>query len=351
MTHHLDVLRLEAADLPQMPGVYFWRSEGDQVLYIGKAVNLRRRVSSYFPQARKDRRIRKLLKASRHVTCEVTETELEALFRESACIKEHRPPYNQLLITPRLAWYIKLDGRLEDPYMRVTTRLTDDGSQYFGPFPSGAMTRETMSYLHEVLPLRKCAVAKPLCEPCIYFQMHKCAAPPLGGEYRQRHVEAIDKLQELLDGRSDLVLDWLHRKRAMMSNSLLFEQAGEVQRRIEVLNDHGRRQAVLESAVQSRCVVVHVRRVEKSDARALLVARGHVVSSRSTEGIDAEAIAAWVIAHRRVMETIQEDQNQVDSASVLQRWLSGCEDVRWVVIPKAGKNADLAARMEYLLSP
>jgi excinuclease ABC subunit C len=351
VTHHLDVLRLEAADLPQMPGIYFWRDEGGQVLYVGKAVNLRRRVASYFPRSRKDRRIRRLLKSARHITCEVTETELEALFRESACIKEHRPPYNQLLITPRLAWYIKLDERLEDPYMRVTTRISDDGSRYFGPFPSGALTRETMAYLHEVLPLRKCTVAKPRCAPCIYFQMGKCAAPPLGGEYREIHAEAIDKLQDLLDGRSDLVRDWLLRKRALMSSSLLFEQAGEVQRRIDLLDEYGKRRAVLESAVQSRCVVVHLRHVEQSDARALLVARGHVVSSRSAVGMDAPAMTAWVTAHRRVVETIEEDQNQVDSASVLQRWLSDCEDVRWVVVPKSGDAADLEARMAYLVGP
>lgn len=353
MASELDALRLQARELPQLPGIYFWRDAADRILYIGKAVNLRRRVLSYFNAARRDRRVRKLVTSAHHITFEVTETELEALFRESARIKEYQPEYNRMLRSPRRMWYIKLDASLEDPVMRVTSNHDSDGSLYFGPFPSGAMTRETAAFLHDVLPLRKCAAARPQCRPCIYLQMGKCAAPALGDEYRRRHLEAIARLHDLLQGRTDRVRGWLERKRDRLCESLLFEQAREVQQRLDLLGDYSRQQAILEAAVQCRCVVIRDMSADDcDDGKLLLVANGHVLSTRNAGDLSPGSLARWIVLHEPVIEAAAFEQNPIDAASVLQRWLrTSRQHLRWTAIWDDAGEQDLRETAEYLLAP
>lgn len=351
MAPELDALRLQAQDLPQLPGIYFWRDATGRILYIGKAVNLRRRTLSYFTTARCDRRVHTLLTSARHLTFEVTETELEALFRESARIKEFQPEFNVALRAPRRMWYIKLDSALADPVMRVTSAREADGSLYFGPFPSGAMTRETAAFLHDVLPLRKCAAVAPRCRPCMYFQMGKCAAPMLGEEHRRRHREAIARLHDLLQGRTDRVRDWLERKRDRLCESLLFEQAREMQRRIDLLQDYSRQQAILEAAVQCRCVVVRDISDSPWTDKLLLVVHGHVISTRTVGHQAPEDLARWIVVHEPVVEAARYEQNPIDAASVLQRWLrSGREHLRWAAVAPDASERDLADTARYLLA-
>ncbi|MGH2442821.1 MAG: GIY-YIG nuclease family protein [Chloroflexota bacterium] len=347
MSAHLDALRLQARALPQCPGVYLWKDADDRTLYIGKAINLRARVASYFSNAGRDRRTRELLRRSRTIRCEVTETELEALFRESAMIKRERPEYNKLLLTAKRLFYLRLDVSQPDPYLQLVRSSNPDGAAYFGPFPSGEMARETVAYLHDVLPLRKCKAARPRCKPCIYFQMSTCAAPLIDEEHRRRHEEAIGSLFELLDGRSDRVLSWLERKRERLCESLLFEQAAEMQKRISVLRDHRKQHGILDAAVRCRCVVI--RDDSERGSRAMLVAQGHVVSVRDLGGMTASDVAAWVTLHEPVLQSLWQEQNELDAATVLERWLRRNREVaRWVAIPMDVEPEDLLQRAEYI---
>lgn len=348
MAAHLDLLRSEARSLPPSPGVYFWQDGRGRILYIGKAVNLRARVGSYFSTARRNRRTRELLERSRHITFEVTESELEALFRESALIKQEQPPYNRALRSPRRLYYLTLDRRHMDPYLEIVAGSKEDGSRYFGPFPSRALARETMAFLHDILPLRKCTAAKPRCRPCVYFQMGKCSAPLIDGEHREKHEEAIRRLDDLLQGRSDRVAEWLERKRNRLSASLLFEQAAEIQVRLDLLNDHRRQHAILEAAVQSRCVIVRDRD-RNGEPRALLVAHGHVLSVRPLLGVPAEHLARWIKLHEKVVEAARYEQNELDAASVLERWLHCRHESAWVAIPPDASNGDLLDRARYIV--
>lgn len=350
MLSHLDTLRSQASSLPQCPGVYFWRDGSGRPLYIGKAVNLRSRVMSYFSAARHSRRTRDLLAYSEAVTCEVTSTELEALFRESALIKAHRPFYNRALLSPRKMWYLKLDQERTDPYLEVVRQAPEDGSIYFGPFPTSAVARETLAFVHDVLPLRKCAAAKPRCRPCIYFQMHKCAAPLLDETHRRKHEEAIDRLFDLLDGRTDRVTRWLEHKRDRLSESLLFEGAAEIQQRLEAVNDSERYYAILRAAMQCRCVLILDRADTTDDGRLLLVAHGHVLSVLREGSLTVGAVGRWVRAHEAVIAATKYEQSQLDAASVLQQWLrSNRNHVRWVTLPYQPSDAELTDRVSFVL--
>jgi excinuclease ABC subunit C len=350
MQSHLPALRAEARLLPESPGVYFWRDEEDEVLYIGKAVNLRARVMSYFSTAAHDRRTRDLLSRARTIQYELTSTELEALFRESALIKQEQPPFNRLLRTSRKPYYLKFDGARQDPFMEVARTTEDPSSLYFGPFRTGRGVRETMAFLHAVLPLRKCTAAAPKCRPCIYYQMHTCAAPALDDEHRQRHQETIGRLFEMLDGRTDRVTQWLERKRDKLSDALLFERAAEIQERLDQLKALERQHAILEAAMQCRCVVVRQTDETSGGERMLLVAHGHVLSVRDGREFDSTAVLRWIRAHNAVIGAVQHQQSEMDSASVLERWIvCNREHVRWVAIPPDATDDDLLDRVTFIL--
>ncbi|HEX6507147.1 MAG TPA: GIY-YIG nuclease family protein [Chloroflexota bacterium] len=350
MTNHLDVLRSEARQLPEAPGIYFWYDGDGQVLYIGKAVNLRSRVSSYFSNAHRDRRTRELLSYARSIRYEVTSTELEALFRESASIKREQPPFNRALRTSRRPYYLKFDGSRQDPYMEVARSTADPDSQYFGPFRTGRVIRETMAFLHDMLPLRKCTAEAPRCRPCIYYQMHKCAAPALDDVHREKHREAILQLFDLLDGRVDRVTAWLERKRDRLSESLLFERAAEVQERLDRLRELDSQHAILEAAIQCRCVLVQQSDNVTNEVRLLLVAHGHVLSVRDGNGADTDAVARWILAHSAVIKSVERQQSEIDAASVLERWIVvNRRSVRWVAIPDVASDDDLLDRVSYVL--
>ncbi|MGI8968426.1 MAG: GIY-YIG nuclease family protein [Chloroflexota bacterium] len=350
MAAHLDLLRLEARSLPQTPGVYFWKDAGGRLLYIGKAVNLRSRVGSYFSNASRDRRTRELLGRARHISFEVTGTELEALFRESALIKKEQPPYNRALRQAKRLYYLKFDTTRDHPFMEMSRGEDDTGALTFGPFPSAAVTRETMAFLHDVLPLRKCTAARPRCRPCLYYQMNKCAAPLIDVEHQARHEEAIGRLYDLLDGRADRVAGWLEAKRDRLSDSLLYEQAAEMQVRLDALNDHRRQHAIMEAAVRCRCVLVGDAGQEQAEGKVLLVAQGHVLSVRSIIGLTAESLATWLAAHEPVIAAAKYEQNELDAAAVLERWLhGGRRRLSWVAIRNTADSPDLRDRCGYIL--
>lgn len=347
MDDHIPVLREQARALPELPGVYFWRDNRDRILYIGKAVNLRARVSSYFSHARRDRRTRQLLLCSRSIHHEVAGSELEALLRESALIKRHQPPFNRALRTSRPLYYLRLSSEEQDPYLEIVRSDGEDDSLVFGPFHSGAVARETLAFLHDVLPLRKCTARRPRCRSCLYYQMHTCAGPLIDEVHRQRHQEAIDHLHELLDGRTDRVEAWLEGKRDRASDALLFERAAEVQDRLTALRTLNERQVVLETAARCRHLLI---RDEAEVTRLLLVARGRVLAVRDQGELDVVCVMRWVSMHRPIARAVKQEQSDLDAASVLEKWLRGRrEHARWVAVPPDLDDSELRERVAYVL--
>ncbi len=347
---HLDDLRLQARALPDLPGVYFWRDGNGSILYIGKAVDLRARVTSYFSAARHEARTRRLLTQARTIEHEVASSELEALFRESALIKQELPPFNRALRTPRKLYYLKLDAGTQHPYVEVAREKSEDGSLYFGPFRTATIARETVRFVHDVLPLRKCTKQRPQCGPCMYHQMHTCAAPFLDSLHGKAHEEAIGRLFDLLDGRIDRVTEWLERKRDRLSDALMFERAAEVQERLVSLEEFVRRQVILDAAIQCRCVLIYCPADSRGGERLLLVAHGTVLSVLEASGATVARLLAWIRAHEAVVEAARCRESELDAATVLERWLAvQRERVRWTSIPKTCPPEELESRLAYVL--
>ena len=351
MLDHLPELRAQARDLPEVPGVYFWHDGKGKVLYIGKAINLRARVTSYFSNARRDRRTRELIERARQIRFEVTSTELDALLRESALIKREQPPFNRALRRSRSGYYLKLDAQHPDPYLEIVRETCEDGSLYFGPFHSATVIREMVAFVHDILPLRKCTAKKPRCRPCMYFQMGTCAAPLLDESHRLQHQEAIRQLHHLLDGRSDRVVSWLERKRDRLSEGLMYERAAEVHERVETLRRLMARQVVLEAAARCRHVLIRDEGRTGEDVRLLFVAQGRVLGVRSAVGLTYADVMQWARVHEVIARNLKNEQSEIDSASVLEGWVR-ChrERVRWIAIQDGLETEEIEDRLSYLLA-
>ena len=195
--------------LPTGPGVYLMRAADSEILYVGKAANLRSRVSSYFGSpAGLPPKIRRMVRRIADFEFIVTESEQEALILESNLIKERQPQYNARLKDDKSYPFIKIDVSEDFPLVYLTRRVKDDGARYFGPFASAYSVRKTLAVLKKLFPYRSCTktITGKDDRACLDYFIHRCAAPCIGAVDRKGYHEIIDQVAMFLEGRVDQVV-------------------------------------------------------------------------------------------------------------------------------------------------
>ncbi len=268
--------------LPPDPGVYLFRDRAGEVVYVGKAANLRNRVASYrAPAANLPRKTVVMLGRAASLETIITATEKEALLLEASLIKKHRPRYNVILKDDKNYPYLKLTVNEEWPRLVLSRRRRADGARYFGPFASAGALRETMRLLGRVFPLRKCrtSVMRNQSRPCLDYQMQRCLGPCCSladkGEYKQVVMDLID----VLEGRNRKVEHRLEKEMAAAAAELAFEKAAVLRDRLDALRRTLERQAVVTGQRSSFDIFFLVSRGGKSVV-ALIRVRGGMISGR-----------------------------------------------------------------------
>ena len=233
--------------LPAKPGVYLFRDERGQVLYIGKAKSLRPRVRSYF-QATPDSRstIQRLPERVADLEVIVTDTEVEALHLEQNLVKRHRPPFNVRLRDDKSFPYIAVT--VEDDYPRVmfTRERHRRGVVYFGPYANAKKVRETLDVLNRVFPYRPCEGPKPGRHsgiPCLDYHIERCLAPCVGYVSKEDYRAIIDSVIEFLSGESRPIQLELERKMKEAAEGERFEEAARYRNRLFAVRHLVERQA------------------------------------------------------------------------------------------------------------
>ncbi len=178
-----DHLRSQIETLPRKPGVYLMRERHGEVIYVGKAVDLRDRVRSYFhASTQQNAKVHTLVSEIAELEFIVTDSELEALILEANLIKKHRPRYNVRFKDDKRYPYIKIT--LADPFPRVliTRRMEHDGSRYFGPFTSSSAVHQTLDLLRKSFPYLTCSreISGQDERPCLYHEIKRCLGPCIG---------------------------------------------------------------------------------------------------------------------------------------------------------------------------
>ena len=230
-------IKEELKKLPDNPGVYIMHDAHDNIIYVGKAVSLRKRVRSYFRESTPHTaKINKMISLVDYFEYIITDSELEALVLENNLIKEHSPKYNTLLKDDKTYPYIKVSVNETYPRIFSTRRVLRDKARYFGPFTSGSAVNTTIEYLRNKYLIRDCnyRIDKgEITRPCISYDIKRCKAPCIGAVSVEEYNENVNKAVEFLNGHTALDIKELEEKMLKYSEELEFEKANEIKLQIE----------------------------------------------------------------------------------------------------------------------
>ncbi|MBI2723797.1 MAG: excinuclease ABC subunit UvrC [Chloroflexi bacterium] len=237
----------QLARVPTAPGVYVMRDGAGQVIYVGKAANLRNRVRSYFGSpASMEGKTRALAQAIDDFEYVVTHTEQEALHLEAELVKRHQPFFNIRLKDDKHYPYLKVDLSDAWPRVYITRRVEKDGGRYFGPFANAGSVRRTLDIVNKLFPWRSCtkAITGTDERPCLDYFINRCIAPCTGFCTKEEYDEVIRQVILFLEGRTDEVVKGLERQMATASDAMEYERAARLRDQIQAIARVTERQAV-----------------------------------------------------------------------------------------------------------
>ena len=222
----VESLKEQIREFPLGPGVYLMKDAQKKIIYIGKAVNLRNRVRSYF-SGEKDIKTRTLVRQIYGIEHIVCRSEYEALLLENNLIKKWNPRYNINLKDGKSYPVIRITSE-EFPRVFRTRHVVNDGSRYYGPYPDVKVLDDTLDLIKKMLPLRRCRVLKKRDNPCLYYHMGKCAGPCAGLIGKEEYRTLVSKARSILTGRTAGLEKELLKEIKALSESLDFERAAEI---------------------------------------------------------------------------------------------------------------------------
>ncbi len=233
-------------NLTSRPGVYRMLDKNDRILYVGKARNLKKRVTSYFRSSGLAPKTQALMNHVHHIDVTVTHTEGEALILENNLIKENRPRYNVLLRDDKSYPYIYLSSEDAFPRLSLHRGAKRMKGRYFGPYPSAGAVRETLSLLQKLFPIRQCedSFYRNRSRPCLQYQIKRCTAPCVGLVDEHTYAEHVRLAELFLEGKSNHVIEVLVDKMEQASTGMVYEQAATYRDQISTLQRIQERQYI-----------------------------------------------------------------------------------------------------------
>jgi excinuclease ABC subunit C len=245
----IPIQNLDFSTIPNAPGVYLFRSQEEEVLYVGKASNLRQRIRSYFHDEGEIRpAVHFLLKKSAFIEAIVTPDETEALLLEESLIKEHRPRYNIRLRDDKSYLYLRIRNDHPFPYLEIVRRPKETSFPTFGPYPSSSSLRQMVKTLLKFFPLRTCSNNKfsLRSRPCLDHQIGRCPAPCVGKITPEGYKVLVDSAIRFLKGDREKILQQIQKEMEKASEELRFEDAIVLRDQLKILEELDLRPAVVQ---------------------------------------------------------------------------------------------------------
>lgn len=275
-------IKLILATLPTKPGVYRHLDEKGKVIYVGKAKNLKRRVSSYFNKNHDSPKVRMLVSKIRDIQTTVVDTEWEALLLENTLIKEYKPKYNILLKDDKTYPWLAVTKE-EFPKVFVTRAPDRNTQEVFGPYASVKYMNTLFKTLMEAFPVRTCKVLHKSSRPCLQYQLGKCPAPCADLISKEEYQNNIKKIIEILKGNSDLIIKQLQEEMKAFSAQWEFEKAQDIKNKLDILKQFRGRSVVVNPEITKLDVFSMVEDDENAYVNFMRVMEGAVVQSYTIE--------------------------------------------------------------------
>ena len=342
--------------LPSQPGCYLYRNEKGRVIYVGKAVNLRHRVRSYFQEQRAhSAKTRRLVADIADVEWVVTDTELEALILENELIKRYRPQYNIRLKDDKQYPYIKVHWQDDFPRVSVVRRMLPDGARYYGPFTSGGAVRQTLEALRRVFPYLDCnrVITGRDQRPCLYFHIKRCAGPCIGAVSKEEYRAIIDGLCQFLEGKTDEVMAELNRRMMQAAERLQFERAAMYRDQIKAAQRIVERQKVVSGRQEDEDVIAFAQDKGQTCAQVFFIRRGRLIGRETfmLEGAGEEENQALLASF--IQQFYDEAAYlppqillpvELDETAIIEQWLHSKRGAKVTLrVPKRGEKKALVA--------
>ena len=341
-----DALKQKLEVLPNNPGVYqYYNAEGN-LLYIGKAKSLRKRVSSYFNKAHDNHKTNVLVKQIADIKYIVVETEYDALLLENNLIKKHQPKYNILLKDDKTYPWIAI--RHEDfPRVMVTRKPVKDGSIYFGPYASGTMMYTLLELIKELFKLRTCNlvlsqtnIEKHKFRLCLEHHIGNCKGPCEGLQTKEDYEESITAIKSILKGNINSVIDHLEQQMLKHATKYEFEQAQSYKEKIDALEKYKGRSVVVSPTIHHVDVFSIIDDEQSAFINYLRVISGAIVQSHTVElrrKLDESKEELLLLAIAEMRERYQSESKEIILPIDIEIDIPGV----MVTVPKIGDKKHL----------
>ncbi len=275
-------IKAEITKLPDKTGVYVFK--GKEVLYVGKASNIRERVNNHIQASRTNPRERQIVTNAEKIDYIVTPSEVEALIEENILIKLHKPRYNIRLSDDKTYPYLRLSNE-EYPTLSIVRRPKKDQSKYFGPYADVGSMRASLKTLRRLFPVRTCKkdLTKRTRRPCLYYHIGLCSGPCAGKITKEDYHDLVKALTLVLEGRADNVLKDLNTQMRDAAAKMEYERAARLRDQINALQKTTSQVQIVLPQPQDLDVAALARRGSDSCVQVLQIKEGRLVSSESFE--------------------------------------------------------------------
>lgn len=272
----------ELKKLPDSPGVYQMKNVFGEIIYVGKAKNLKKRVRQYFQSKNHIPKIQAMIKNISEFEYIITDNEVEALILEANYIKKYRPKYNTLLRDDKQYPYIKISVQEKYPRIYKVREVKKDGAKYFGPYPSAYAVNEIIDIIGNLYKLRKCSLkldgTKKCQRPCMYYHINRCTAPCMGNVDTKEYREEVNKAIAFLTGGEEIIKS-LNEKMLRASESMDYEDAAKYRDQIKALEVISEKQKIVSTASIDQDVIGSALGIEEACIQIFFIRNGKIIGS------------------------------------------------------------------------
>ncbi len=341
--------------LPQKPGCYIYRNADKQVIYVGKAINLRNRVRSYFHTTPEwDMKTRKLVRQIADIEWIVVGSELEALILELNLIKKHRPFFNIRLKDDKNYPYIKIHWQHDYPKVTVTRMMVQDGARYYGPYTSVWAVHQTLDVLRRIFPYLTCdrEITGKDPRPCLYYDIKLCTGPCIGAIDQSGYRQMIEDLGSFLEGRTGPIVSRLQGEMEKAADTLLFEKAAAIRDQLQAIDRVVEKQKVISSDQIDSDVIAMARSNNEACVQIFFIRNGKLIGREyfilegTADEADSEVVSEFIKQFYAEAASVPAQvllPNEVEEALIIKQWLNTRRSGEKVelLVPRGGTEQEL----------